>query len=273
MQASARSPNGTPRSGWAPAARTPWSRPGSCPVSPGSGSLTGTRIISIPGGSTSPGTRRAFLTCCGTMRTARESYSGRGLAGAGAAGRCAASSMPAHAAREQGLDVIPALHAGAVEDGRVPASPSWPGWPACPRPRTEEQHEQKPGRELLNSRFRRPPQRRLLFTEDTSIHLAHEQYLERGVRLLKTQKVSGRLASDDVTQDRLDIRGYIDTAPQARPQRHGRPARPLCSAGPGGPGTGVFPVTQPDPRYLFTKSVNGLNAYIHESADNLPADF
>ena len=30
---------------------------------------------------------------------------------------------------------------------------------------------------------------------------------------LKTrQKVSGRLTSDDVTQDRLDIRSYIDTA-------------------------------------------------------------
>jgi len=36
---------------------------------------------------------------------------------------------------------------------------------------------------------------------------------ERGVRPLKTQqKVSGRLTSDDVTQARLDIRGYIDTA-------------------------------------------------------------
>ena len=36
---------------------------------------------------------------------------------------------------------------------------------------------------------------------------------ERGVRPLKTQqKISGRLASDDVTQDRLDIRSYIDTA-------------------------------------------------------------
>ena len=36
---------------------------------------------------------------------------------------------------------------------------------------------------------------------------------DRGVRPLKTQqKISGRLTSDDVTQDRLDIRGYIDTA-------------------------------------------------------------
>ena len=37
--------------------------------------------------------------------------------------------------------------------------------------------------------------------------------IERGVRPLKTQqKISGRLTSDDVTQDRLDIRSYIDTA-------------------------------------------------------------
>ena len=43
---------------------------------------------------------------------------------------------------------------------------------------------------------------------------------ERGVRPLKTQqKISGRLASDDVTQDRLDIRSYIDTA-----RKHGRNA-------------------------------------------------
>jgi transposase len=36
---------------------------------------------------------------------------------------------------------------------------------------------------------------------------------ERGVRSLKTRpKISGRLAGDNVTQDRLDIRGYIDTA-------------------------------------------------------------
>jgi len=33
------------------------------------------------------------------------------------------------------------------------------------------------------------------------------------VRPLKTQqKISGRLTSDEATQDRLDIRSYIDTA-------------------------------------------------------------
>ena len=43
---------------------------------------------------------------------------------------------------------------------------------------------------------------------------------DRGVRPLKTQqKISGRLASDNVTQDRLDIRSYIDTA-----RKHGKHA-------------------------------------------------
>ena len=41
---------------------------------------------------------------------------------------------------------------------------------------------------------------------------------ERGVRPLKTQqKISGHLTSEDATQDRLDIRSYIDTA-----RKHGQ---------------------------------------------------
>ena len=59
----------------------------------------------------------------------------------------------------------------------------------------------------------------LLFAEDTSVWPTNN-ISERGVRPLKTQqKISGRLASDDITQDRLDIRGYIDTA-----RKHGRNA-------------------------------------------------
>jgi transposase len=43
---------------------------------------------------------------------------------------------------------------------------------------------------------------------------------ERGVRPLKTQqKISGRLTSENATQDRLDIRSYIDTA-----RKHGHDA-------------------------------------------------
>ena len=59
----------------------------------------------------------------------------------------------------------------------------------------------------------------LRFTTDTSVWPTNN-ISERGVRPLKTQqKISGRLASDDVTQDRLDIRSYIDTA-----RKHGRNA-------------------------------------------------
>ena len=70
---------------------------------------------------------------------------------------------------------------------------------------------QKPGRELLE--FCKSRQDDVLrFTTDTSVWPTNN-ISERGVRPLKTQqKISGRLTSDDVTQDRLGIRGYIDTA-------------------------------------------------------------
>ncbi len=120
-----------------------------------------------------------------------------------------------HAAREQGLDAIPAdvrkplehefrhaVLAGLASVARVPG----------PKNSTK----QKPGRELLEfCRDRRSDV--LLFTEDTSVWPTNN-ISERGVRPLKTQqKISGRLASDDVTQDRLDIRSYIDTA-----RKHGK---------------------------------------------------
>jgi hypothetical protein len=54
---------------------------------------------------------------------------------------------------------------------------------------------------------------RVHVAERPDVRLARQQPPERGVRPLKTQqKISGRLTSDDVTQNRLDIRGYIDTA-------------------------------------------------------------
>jgi hypothetical protein len=78
--------------------------------------------------------------------------------------------------------------------------------------------KQKPGRELLEfCRDRRDDVLRL--TIDTSIWPTNN-ISERGVRPLKTQhKISGRLASDDLTQDRLDIRSYTDTA-----RKHGKNA-------------------------------------------------
>jgi hypothetical protein len=122
-----------------------------------------------------------------------------------------------HTAREQGLPAIPAevlkplehefrhaVLAGLASVSRVPG----------PKNSTR----QKPGRELLE--FCKDRQDDVLrFTTDTRIWPTNN-ISERGVRPLKTQqKVSGRLASDDATQDRLDIRGYIDTA-----RKHGKNA-------------------------------------------------
>ena len=190
--------------------------PGSCRVSPGSWSPTATRITSTPGGSTSPGTRRACLTCCGTIEDCAESYPGavwpvqaqralRGLIHAW------------HAAREQGLDAIPAGVRKPLEhEFRHAVLAGLASVPRVPGPKNST--KQKPGRELLEfCRDRRSDV--LLFTEDTSVWPTNN-ISERGVRPLKTQqKISGRLASDDVTQDRLDIRSYIDTA-----RKHGKNA-------------------------------------------------
>jgi transposase len=52
----------------------------------------------------------------------------------------------------------------------------------------------------------------LRFCQDTRVWPTNN-ISERDLRPAKTQqKISGRLTSQDVTQDRLDIRSYIDTA-------------------------------------------------------------
>jgi hypothetical protein len=122
-----------------------------------------------------------------------------------------------HAAREQGLDAIPAGVREPLEhEFRHAVLAGLASVPRVPGPKNST--KQKPGRELLEfCRDRRSEV--LLFTEDTSVWPTNN-ISERGVRPLKTQqKISGRLASDDVTQDRLDVRSYIDTA-----RKHGRNA-------------------------------------------------
>ena len=90
------------------------------------------------------------------------------------------------------------------------------GVPRVPGPKnTTRQH---PGRELLEF-CRDRVDDVLRFTTDTRIWPTNN-ISERGVRPEKTQqKISGRLTSEDATQDRLDIRSYIDTA-----RKHGRNA-------------------------------------------------
>ncbi|HEX8006366.1 MAG TPA: IS66 family transposase, partial [Trebonia sp.] len=122
-----------------------------------------------------------------------------------------------HAAHDQGLPAIPAetLEPLAREFRHAVLA----GLASIPRvPGPKNTVKQKPGRELLEfCRDRRDDV--LRFTKDTSVWPTNN-ISERGVRPLKTQqKISGRLTSDDVTQDRLDIRGYIDTA-----RKHGHNA-------------------------------------------------
>jgi hypothetical protein len=80
--------------------------------------------------------------------------------------------------------------------------------PRVPGPRSCT--AQRPGRELLE--FCRDRQDDVVrFTADTRIWPTNN-ISERDLRPTKTQqKISGRLTSEDTTQDRLDIRSYIDT--------------------------------------------------------------
>jgi hypothetical protein len=115
-----------------------------------------------------------------------------------------------HAARKQGLAAIPAVVREPLElEFRRAVAVGLAAVSRVPGPKN--QVRQQPGRELLEfCRDRRDDV--LRFTTSTSIWPTNN-LSERGVRPLKTQqKISGRLTSDDVTQDRLDIRGYIDTA-------------------------------------------------------------
>ncbi len=115
-----------------------------------------------------------------------------------------------HAARDQQLPAIPAATAGPLEhEFRHAVLAGLASVPRVPGPKNST--KQKPGRELLE--FCKNRQADVLrFTTDTSIWPTNN-ISERGVRPLKTQqKISGRLTSDDVTQDRLDIRSYPGTA-------------------------------------------------------------
>jgi transposase len=122
-----------------------------------------------------------------------------------------------HAAREQGLAAVPAdVTAPLAHEFRHAVLAGLASVPRVPGPKNTT--KQRPGRELLQfCRDRRDDV--LRFTTDSSIWPTNN-ISERGVRPLKTQqKISGRLTSDDATQDRLDTRSYTDTA-----RKHGRNA-------------------------------------------------
>jgi hypothetical protein len=115
-----------------------------------------------------------------------------------------------HAARRQGLAEIPAHVAGPLtREFRHAVLAGCSDVPRIPGPKAST--AQHPGRDLLE--FCRDRQNDVLrFTRDTRLWPTNN-ISERGVRPLKTQqKISGPLTSEKATQDRLDIRSYIDTA-------------------------------------------------------------
>ncbi|MGH3934978.1 MAG: IS66 family transposase, partial [Pseudonocardiaceae bacterium] len=79
-----------------------------------------------------------------------------------------------------------------------------------PNPGPRSTTAQPPGRALLE--FCRDHEGNVLrFSTDTQIWPTNN-LSERDLRPAKTQqKISGRLTSEDITQDRLHIRSYIDT--------------------------------------------------------------
>jgi hypothetical protein len=122
-----------------------------------------------------------------------------------------------HAACDAGQREIPAATANPlIKEFRRAVTVGLSQVPRIPGPKHST--AQHPGRDLLE--FCRDRQADVLrFCHDTRVWPTNN-ISERGVRPTKTQqKISGRLTSEDATQDRLDIRSYIDTA-----RKHGHDA-------------------------------------------------
>ena len=122
-----------------------------------------------------------------------------------------------------GLDAIPAaIREPLQQQFRRAITVALADVPRIPGPKnTTRQH---PGRDMLE--FCRDREADVLrFTTDTDVWPTNN-ISESGLRPNKTQqKISGRLTSDDTTQDRLGIRSYIDTA-----RKHGHDALTVLRA-------------------------------------------
>jgi transposase len=115
-----------------------------------------------------------------------------------------------HTARGQGLAEIPAAARDPlIKEFRHAVLAGLADVPRIPGPKSST--AQHPGRDLLE--FCRDRQADVTrFCYDTAVWPTNN-ISERDLRPSKTQqKISGRLTSEDITQDRLDIRSYIDTA-------------------------------------------------------------
>ena len=152
-------------------------------------------------------------------------------------------------ARDNGLPAIPEDKAEPmIREFRRAVTVGLAAVPRIPGPKNST--AQHPGRDLLQ--FCRDREDDVLrFTTDTTIWPTNN-ISERGVRPTKTQQnISGRLTSEDATQDRLDIRSYIDppantgTAAQRPAQPvHREPVAAACPR----PGLTAHPAL-PEPRH------------------------
>jgi len=120
-----------------------------------------------------------------------------------------------HQARDQGIPEIPEhIRDPLIKEFRHAVLAGLSDVPRIPGPKHST--AQHPGRDLLEFCHHRQDDV-LRFCYDTRVWPTNN-ISERGIRPLKTQqKISGRLTSENVTQNRLDIRGYIDTA-----RKHGQ---------------------------------------------------
>ena len=120
-----------------------------------------------------------------------------------------------HAARDASQPAIPPrLAEPLLREFRHAVLAGLSSVPRVPGPKRTT--AQRPGRDLPEFCRDRPGDV-TRFCDDTAIWPTNN-ISERGVRPVKTQqKISGRLTSEDTTQDRLDIRSYTDTA-----RKHGR---------------------------------------------------
>jgi transposase len=115
-----------------------------------------------------------------------------------------------HAARDAGLAAIPATARDPlITEFRHAVLAGLSDLPRIPGPKNST--AQHPGRDLLEfCRDRQADVTRFCF--DTRVWPTNN-ISERDLRPAKTQqKISGRLTSEDITRDRLNIRSYIDTA-------------------------------------------------------------
>lgn len=115
-----------------------------------------------------------------------------------------------HAARAEGrAEIDPQIRAKLSKEFGDAIKVGLSQVPRVPGPRHST--AQRPGRELLEF-CRDRADDVLRFCGDTRIWPTNN-ISERDLRPTKTQqKISGRLTSEAITQDRLDIRSYIDTA-------------------------------------------------------------